>query len=489
MRVRFAPSPTGSLHLGNARTALLNYLAARGNEGTLVLRIEDTDVERNVAGAEAAILGDLRWMNLDWAEGPEVGGEYGPYVQSERAALYRAAAARLVRDGRAYHCWCQRDELARARTAAMASGRDARYPGTCRHLDATEIERHRAAGDTSVVRLRVPERDVHFDDGLRGETGVAAGQIDDFVIVRGDGRPTYQFAVVVDDHAMGITDVIRGQDHLSNTPRQALLFEALGWLSPRFTHLPLVLGADRSRLSKRHGATSVAAMREQGILPEALVNYLALLGWAPPEGQEVLSLQQLVQHWRLEAMSSSNVVFDVDKLVWLNQQHLLQMTPEEVLRRAVPFLGRSGFEVPTEGLERDWWVEVIDLVRPATSRLTEVGERAAVFFADGAAPDQLSTELQEPGVRQALEAFAAASAAGEMQSVGAFRATAKKISVGAGVRGRSLFHPLRVALSGDDHGPELARLVPLLERGAELDLRPEVAGVGDRVRRALAARE
>ena len=483
-RLRFAPSPTGSLHLGNARTALVNWLAARAQGGTLLLRIEDTDTERTQAGAEAAILQDLEWLGIDWDEGPGVGGEYGPYRQSERGALYEAATLRLLEISAAYRCFCDRDQLDAERRAARDRGETTRYPGFCRQLDAAEATRRHRAGEPSVVRFRAPERAVRFADRLRGETGVGAGEVEDFIIQRADGRPTYQLAVVVDDHAMAITHVVRGQDHLSNTPRQLLLYEALGWEPPVFAHLPLVLGPDRSRLSKRHGATSVAAMRQRGILSEALVNTLALLGWGPPDDHEVLTLEELLAVWDLEALSAANAVFDFDKLEWLNQQHLLRLTPEEVLRRAESFLAVAGLAVPASGQGRDWWVDVVDLLRLSCTRLSDLPARAEALFEE---PSERVVEADRAHEQSALHAFVAASERGALACVEGFRAAAGEISAATGARGRGLFHPLRVALTGAQQGPELARLVPLIERGAELGIEPRVADVATRLRRVLGA--
>ena len=362
-RLRFAPSPTGTLHLGNARTALINWLVARASGGALVLRIEDTDTARNVEGAEQHIFEILRWLGIDWDEGPDVGGDRGPYRQSERGALYREAVARLFEAELVYYCFEDPGELRAAQAEARQHGRSLQH--ACRDLSPSEARRRVEAGEQAAVRFRVPDRPVRFEDGLRGSTGVQAGEVDDFVVARRDGTPTYQLAVVVDDHGMSIDHVVRGQDHLSNTPKQLLLYEALGWSPPRFTHLPLVLGADRSRLSKRHGDVTVEQMRADGVLPEALANYLTLLGWAPPDGREVWRLMELVESFEISGLSPSNVGFDVTKLEWLNQQHLLALPLDEVLERARGRLADAGIELAADGPARDWWRELVDLVRPS----------------------------------------------------------------------------------------------------------------------------
>src|SRR5499427_9167883 len=286
MRVRFAPSPTGHLHVGNARTALFNWLLARGSGGTFVLRIEDTDTERSTQASEAAIEQDLRWLGLDWDEGPEAGGPCGPYRQSERLHLYQSYAQELLASGAAYYCFCSAEQLEHDRQTAVAEGRPALYSGRCRSLPMEQAQARMTAGEQAAIRFRVPtdsQGDVVFQDVVRGEVRFPRDVIGDPIIVRADGHPAYNFAVVVDDALMEITHVIRGEDHISNTPRQVLLYEAMGFTPPKFAHLALVLGPDHSPLSKRHGATSVAEFRSKGYLPEALVNYLALLGWSPRE--------------------------------------------------------------------------------------------------------------------------------------------------------------------------------------------------------------
>lgn len=480
-RLRFAPSPTGSLHLGNARTALVNWLIARSSGGTLVLRIEDTDTLRHVDGADAAIVGDLRWLGLDWDEGPDIGGPFAPYRQSERADHYRAAGEALVRGGGGYPCFCDPEILRTERDATRARGEAWRYSGRCAGLDAAVARRRVAAGEPAALRLRVPAIDVRFDDGLRGDTGVSAGEIDDFVVLRSDGTPTYLLAAVVDDHLMAIDHVVRGQDHLSNTPRQLMLYRALGWRAPRFTHLPLVLGADRARLSKRHGATSVAEARAGGILAEALVNYLALLGWAPPAGREVLDAAELVAAYRIADLAPTNVAFDVDKLLWINQQHLHRLPTPELLRRAQPYLEAEGLQVGDDPDQREWWADAVAMVAPACHKLDEI-------------PDRLKSALWEVAVsgdldgadRGLLESFLLLAEAGGLRDGAAFKAACAKVMAQTGRRGKGLFHPLRLALTGEHSGPELAQLLPLLERGAALALQPPLAGAAERLRRALA---
>lgn len=485
MRVRFAPSPTGSLHLGNARTALVNWMHARGAGGTLVLRIEDTDRNRNTPEAEAALMHDLRWLGLDWDEGPDVGGAHGPYRQSERTARYGEIVRRLLEQERAYRCFCDPVVLRERRDAARSAGQGYRYDGACRAIPPAEGERRVDAGEAAAVRFRGPDGACWptFVDTLRGETGAGDELAEDFVIARADGSPLYQLAVVVDDHDMAIDHVIRGQDHLTNTVRQVSLYEALGWTVPAFTHLPLVLGEDRGRLSKRHGATSVADMRERGVLPEALMNYLALLGWAPPGEQEVLTPSELLDAWALDAMSPTNVTFDLDKLHWLHQAHLLAFPADELLRRATPTLRQAGLEPAEEGPEGEWWARAVDLVRGQAGGLEGLARELGPVF------EPRIPRFDDPAERLLLERFGVLVTTEPELSPERFKECAREAGQAAGLKGRSLFHPLRVALTGAEAGPELARLVPLIHDGARLGLVPPVTGIGARLDRALGSEE
>src|SRR5882672_3454309 len=354
MRVRFAPSPTGALHVGNVRTAIFNWLLARGSGGTFVLRIEDTDVERSTRQSEVSMIDDLRWLGLDWDEGPDIGGAHGPYRDSERLHLYQSYAKELLNAGSAYFCFCSTTQLDADRQAAVAEGRPALYPGTCRKLSIEQAQARMVAGERPAIRFRVPDdRDVVFTDAVRGEVRFPGDVIGDPIIVRADGHPAYNFAVVVDDALMEITHVIRGEDHISNTPRQVLLYEAMGFTPPKFAHLALVLGPDHSPLSKRHGATSVAEFRAKGYLPEAVVNYLALLGWSPRPGSaagrsvaddaaELLPVDELARRFSLERVGHSAGVFDEEKLAWANRHYLKMADPARIAALAVPYFQQAG---------------------------------------------------------------------------------------------------------------------------------------------------
>src|ERR687883_39637 len=343
MRVRFAPSPTGRLHVGNARTALFNWLLARGHGGTFILRIEDTDVERSTRESEAAILRDLQWLGLDWDEGPDKGGPHGPYRQSERLHLYESYAMELLNADAAYFCFCTAAQLEAERQAALAAGRPARYAGTCRALPRDHAQARIDAGERPAIRFRIPaNRDVIFKDVVRGDVRFNTEVIGDPVIVRADGHPAYNFAVVIDDALMEVTHVIRGEDHISNTPRQILVYEALGFAAPAFAHLALVMGPDHSPLSKRHGATSVAEFRSKGYLPEALVNYLALIGWSPGHDEELLPIDELARRFSLDAVGKSAGVFDLEKLAWVNRHYIKLADPRRLAELAVPFFTARG---------------------------------------------------------------------------------------------------------------------------------------------------
>lgn len=487
-RLRFAPSPTGSLHVGNARTALINWLVAKRTGGALVLRIEDTDAERSDVVNEATIIDDLAWMGIQWDEGPGVGGAYGPYRQSERGERYREIIRRLLETGWIYPCFETVEQMAALREEALGRGESLRFRGPHRDVSPAEatslVDRGGAA-----LRFKVPHREVRFVDELRGATGLAAGEIGDFIVARADGTPTYNLAVVADDHDMHVDFVVRGEDHLTNTPRQILLYEALGWQLPTFAHLPLVLGPDRTRLSKRHGATSVAQMRAGGILPEALCNFLALLGWSPPDEREVLSPTQLEAAYDIADLAAANSIFDETKLEWLNGQHMALLTAEELLDRAAPFLAEAGVEVGARGTERAWWAQATGLVGNGKRRLTELAESVReLAYPTWPQFVAAAQEVRDDGVARAVvTAFADASRAGELDTEEGYLAVVDSVREATGAAGRGLFHPLRLAISGRDSGPELKGMIPLLEAGARLVLEPGVAGVAARIERVLLA--
>jgi glutamyl-tRNA synthetase len=473
MRVRFAPSPTGKLHVGNARTALFNWLLARGRSGSFVLRIEDTDVERSTPESEAAILADIRWLGLDWDEGPDNGGPHGPYRQSQRADLYAKYAQQLVDSGNAYPCFCSREQLEADRVAALAEGRPARYAGTCRHLSKAEVAERLAGGATPALRFRVPENyEVRFTDAVRGEVRFHTDVIGDPIIVRAEGVPAYNFAVVVDDALMGITQVIRGEDHISNTPRQILLYQALGFTPPAFAHLSLVMGPDHTPLSKRHGATSVGEFRSKGYLPEALVNYLALIGWSPGNDEEILPIEELARRFSLEDVGLSAGVFDEEKLAWVNRHYLKAADPARLAQLSLPYFAGAGLLMSPapEGLA--FLASVMPIASGSVDRLDQVPGRLSVLFtysADAAlADDAIRAEMTSEGPRAVVNALAEELAVTPRLDRERFRVVAGAVKAKTGQKGKGLFHPVRIALTGRAEGPELDLAVPAIDRGAEL---------------------
>lgn len=497
MRVRFAPSPTGHLHVGNARTALFNWLLARRHGGTFILRVEDTDRERSTAASEEAIKDDLRWLGLVWDEGIDAGGDVGPYRQSERLDLYAAHTAQLLREGHGYRCFCTPERLEADRHAALAEGRPPKYPGTCRNLDLAAVGQRLAAGERAAVRLRVPEnRTVHFDDLVRGTVSFHTDVIGDPVIVRADGIPAYNYAVVIDDALMHITHVVRGEDHISNTPRQILVYEAFGWTPPAFAHLSLVLGPDHAPLSKRHGATSVAEFRAKGYLPEALANYLALIGWSPGDGDEVLPLESLAARFELGAVGHSAGVFDEAKLAWVNRHYLKGATPERLADLAQPYLARAGWlhGAPSAALVA-WLQMVVPPVAASIDKMGDVSDRLSLVFAYDAHAalmrDDVRAEATQAGaVAVAREWARAVGGAPRLTDKAAFRDLAKGVGAAAGAKGKVLFHTIRLVCTGEPDGLELDVLVPAIDQAASLTRADGIApvlGVRERAAAFLAA--
>jgi glutamyl-tRNA synthetase/nondiscriminating glutamyl-tRNA synthetase len=467
-RVRFAPSPTGHLHVGNVRTALFNWLFARGRGGTFVLRIEDTDRQRSTVESEASMLDDITWLGLDWDEGPGVGGPFAPYRQSERLDLYAGQAKALLSSGHAYYCFCAPERLDAERQAALASGHPPKYSGRCRAIDRGEAERRVAAGEPAAVRFAVPPaRDVTFEDLVRGAVTFTTDVIGDPVIVRSGGHPAYNFAVVVDDAAMGITHVIRGEDHISNTPRQLLLYEALGSPVPAFAHLAMVLGPDHAPLSKRHGATSVAEFRDRGYLPEALLNYLALLGWSPGDNEEILPVAEIARRFDFSHVSHSAAVFDLGKLAWLNRHYMKEALPARLTREALRYFVRAGYVTLATDASLSYVESLLPMGVGSVDRLEELPARVAFVF-DWQPATASALIGPAPEGRAAIRAFADEIGGQGRLDREAFRAAAARARDKTGLKGRALFHPIRAALTGAEEGPELDLAVPAIDRGAAL---------------------
>lgn len=482
-RVRFAPSPTGLLHVGNARTALFNWLLARATGGAFILRIEDTDVERSTEASARAILDDLRWLGLDWDEGPDIGGPSGPYRQSERLEIYGEHAHRLLGTGAAYRCFCATTTLDSARAAAIAAGQVPRYPGTCRAVSPADAEARAAAGEPFAIRFRVPDDPaVTFDDQVRGPIAIETSMLGDFVLLRQTGLPAYNFAVVVDDALMGITDVVRGEDHISNTPRQVLLYRALGLEPPRFAHVSLVMGPDHAPLSKRHGATSVREFRDEGILPEALVNYLALIGWSPGQDEELLPLATLAERFRITDVNRSAGVFDPEKLAWMNRHYQREVSPERIVDFLMPALMTAGYLQASTAESRAFVRALVPMVAGAVDRLGDAPARLAGIFAypERAALSEVARTLiaETPEAPRVAAALARALEGHDrLTTAAAFRAIAQDVRAETGAKGRTLLHTVRVALTGRDSGPELDLLVPAIEIAADLPATSGIVGV------------
>ncbi len=494
IRVRFAPSPTGLLHVGNARTALYNWLFARRMGGDFLLRIEDTDVERSEARFEKQLVEDLRWLGLDWDEGPhpnpdgsitEVGG-YGPYRQSERLDLYSEHTEWLLRKGKAYPCFCTPEELDAERTRAAAEHRPQVYSGRCRALPAEEVEKNIAAGKPFAVRLKIEDHPLRFRDLVRGEVEFAPEAVSDPIIVRSatvakggesEGIPVYNYVVTIDDALMEITHVIRGDDHISNTPKQVAIYEAFGWPVPQFAHLSTILGADRERLSKRHGATSISTFREMGYLPEALVNYLALLGWGAEDGKtETFTLEELTHAFSLERVTPSPAIFDFDKLNWLNRHYLRQADPGRLAGLAWPCFANllPAQHAASEPIKK-WFTKLLAVFVPQVDRLDELPARAASvvhFDCDEARanPENIAI-LEADSSRTVLGEFAArVRTYSQPISPELLKAWMNEIKNASGIKGPALFHPVRIALTGYHSGPEFDKIIPLIEEGSTLGL-------------------
>ena len=471
IRVRFAPSPTGYLHVGGARTALYNWLFARRHGGVFILRIEDTDSDRSKPELTEAILRAMEWLGLLWDE--------GPYFQSRRLERYGALVAELQKRGSAYPCFCTVEEIQARRAKAEAEKRAWKYDGVCRNLSAAERAERRAAGRPFAVRFRVPEGGTtKFDDQVFGAIEVANSDIEDFVLLRSDGQPTYHLGLVADDLDMRVTHVVRGADHLSNTPKQVLMYLAMDAPPPVFAHLPLILGPDKQRLSKRHGATSVEAYREQGILPEALDNFLALLGWTPPGGKEIVSLTEMVESFELTAVSKSNAVFDPEKLAWMNSEYLRALPIERLLPLAEQELGSQKPEVRSQNEDRSTFEASVKLLQSRVRTVKDFSGAFRAFFSD---EFEYDPEAVKKFWKDASLPGLLAELAGRLKELAPFDVAETEKALRAladekGVKAGLLINAARVALTGQAVAPGLfdvmavlgqERVVARLEHAAE----------------------
>ncbi len=459
VRCRFAPAPSGSLHVGNVRSALFSWLWARHNDGAFVLRVEDTDASRVTEEAFRGVLEDLRWLGLDWDEGPEVGGPHGPYRQSERAQIYRDAADRLLASGAAYPCYCTPEELEERKEAMRARGEPPGYDGRCRTRTEEERRAFEEAGTPFVVRFRMPDGEQVLEDLVKGEVRWAPGELRDFVLLRADGSPVFLLAVAVDDMAMEVTHVVRGDDLLASAPRNARVIEALGGTAPVYAHVPQVLGPDRRPLSKRHGSTSVQAFREQGYLPEALVNYLALLGWSPGEDREVLTREEMIAAFDLARVSSNPAAFDVEKLTWLNNHAIQSLDDDELAARCVHFLVEAGLGVDPILLR-----EAMPLVKERMKTLAEVVELLRFLFSDDVAPNERAQALLDKAPEGYLKAAADALDACREWDTERITEALDALAASAGLNRTKGWQPVRAAVTGSNVSPPLPESLALLGR-------------------------
>ena len=461
VRVRFAPSPTGLLHIGNARTALFNYLFARRHHGTLILRIEDTDLERSTDESIHHILRDLRWLGIQWDEGPDREGPVGPYRQSERLALYRDHADQLFKQKNVYKCFCSPERLEALRKQQLCKGRMPRYDGRCRSLSLDEVSEMESAGQRPVFRFRVDGEPIVFEDLVHGSMSFAPEGIGDFIIVRSDGMVAYNFACVIDDHLMGISHVIRGEDHLSNTPRQILIYRTLGWTPPAFAHHPLILGTDRTPLSKRHGATAVSQYLEEGFLAEALVNYLVLLGWTPPSGQEILPMEKIEEEFSLQGLSRNAPIHSRKKLEWLNSIYIRKMEEGQLLERVLPYFKKAGLDV--DHIDQNDLAQIADALKENLVVLSQVEEYLGIFFDERFnIDDGAKTVLSDSSCREILQAILAVLETFPEMTVDAWPSLLHQLEEKTGKKGKNLLAPFRAAVTGKTRGPELAKTLPLI---------------------------
>ncbi|MEA3328688.1 MAG: glutamate--tRNA ligase [Candidatus Omnitrophota bacterium] len=467
VRVRFAPSPTGYLHIGNARTALFNWLFARKHKkGAFILRIEDTDITRSKERYIQQIISDLRWLKLDWDEGPDIGGKFGPYKQSDRLKFYRKFAESLIRKGKAYWCYCSEESLSGRRKEALKHGRPPRYDNRCRNLRPEQIADFKAKSIKPCLRFRVPDQILVFDDLIRGRVSFDLSLLGDFVILKSDLKPAFNFAVTLDDILMKITHVIRGEDHLSNTPSHLLLFDALGSNAPKFGHISMTLGPGGGRLSKREQAVSISEYRRLGYLPEAVVNYLALLGWAPSEDRQILSRQELIKEFDISGMTKAGAIFDQKKLDWLGGVYIRKIELDRLTSLGMAYLKDSGLlEGSISEKKYDWLKEIVKAVRDHLSHISEIVDYAGIFFKEGIEIKKDEADL----ITNARSREVLAGAIDVLRKMNGltkdnFKSFVKMLGQKSNAGGKDLYLPLRIAITGKPHGPELNLVLPVLGR-------------------------
>ena len=464
-KVRFAPSPTGHLHIGGARTALFNYLFAKKMGGVFLLRIEDTDLARSTLESEQVIVNDLKWLGINWDEGIEIGGDKGPYRSTERVDIYKTYIDKLIAESKAYYCYCTQEELEAERQELLEKDEMPRYMGKCSCLTQEQKTELEAQGRKPSIRFKVPENyTIKVNDQVRGLVEFDSNGMGDFIIIKSDGIPVYNFAVTIDDHLMDITHVVRAEEHLSNTPRQILIYEALGFNIPKFAHVSLILGSDRTKMSKRHGSTWVEQYREAGYFPEAIVNFLALLGWSPGDEREIFSLEELVSEFSLERVSKNPAVFDIDKLNWMNGQYIKNSPTRRITELAIPHLKQKGYWSPE--MDMEWLDKVVKTVQDELSFVGEIANKVGIFFEDDVKPKDLEAQemMNMEHVSQLLKVFAKKIEEAEKVDEEFAKGVFKEIQKETGIKGKNLFMPIRIALTGQMHGPELYEIIPILDK-------------------------
>lgn len=464
-KVRFAPSPTGPFHIGGARSALFNWLVARNKNGKFLVRVEDTDLARSTRESEENIKAALNWLGLNWDEGIDVGGENGPYRQTERLNIYHKEIQRLLDEGKAYYCYCTEEELEESRTQQLAEGKTPVYNDHCRNLTEEEIAKYKESGRKPVIRLRVPKEGVFaFDDMVRGHVTFQAAGVGDFIIMKSDGIPVYNFAVVVDDALMNITHVIRAEEHLSNTPRQIAIYQALGYDIPKFGHISLILGSDHKKMSKRHGATSVDEYRKMGYLSDAVVNYLALLGWAPKGEQEIFTREELIEQFSMKRVSANDAVFDIEKLNWINFQYMKQLSPEELLELTLPFIINAGYITgPLSDEKKEWLKKVVWFVRDHLYYGAQTPENIKIFFEELSATtdEEMLDIMNRETSKMIIKSFAEKLSDLDTFNENSIKDVFSNLMKESGIKGKAAFEPVRIALTGEIHGPGLYTLIEL----------------------------
>jgi len=462
-RTSFAPSPTGHLHIGGARTTLFNYLFAKKNNGKFIVRIEDTDLERSSEESERGIIESLRWLGIEWDEGIDVGGAHGPYRSTERVEIYKKYVDILFERGYAYYCYCTEEELENERKKLLSEGLMPRYMGRCRNLTDEQRRRFEQEGRKPTVRFRVPEGfKIVVHDLVRGDVEFMSDDIGDFVIIKSDGVPTYNFAVVIDDHLMQISHVIRAEEHLSNTPRQILIYNALDFELPQFAHVSLILGKDRAKMSKRHGSTWVDQYKDQGYLKEGIINFLALLGWSPPDDKEIFDMDYLVENFSLERVSKNPAVFDIDKLNYINSQHIKQKPLDEIAKMCIPYLIKAGFITEKDCKAKfDWLKKIVKSVYEGLDYLSQIVDRVDVFFENDIKIEEEEAKqvIKWEHVKDLIHIFEDKLRQTDELTTDKIKAMFKEIQKQTGYKGKNLFMPLRVAITGKTHGPELVEII------------------------------